>query len=220
MRKLLKLAPKWRTYPFLARCITFLYKGIVRALLGTCRWNVQGVDSFVKFAAENKCILIFWHNRLVITPILLYSLVPEFNYAALVSDSRDGDLISAVIHSYANGRTIRVPHHSRYAALSALIRHVRESSDIAVITPDGPRGPVYQVKPGIVVAARETGAYIVPMDWTATRYWEFKTWDKLRIPKPFSRLSIQFGKPIKLDGSAELAECQDFLNQCITQYAK
>src|SRR5262249_41681403 len=71
------------------------------------------------------------------------------------------------------------------------------SSDVIIITPDGPRGPRYIAKPGIAAAACETGAHVVPFSWTATRFWQLGTWDKMLLPKPFSTLLVTFGDPIK-----------------------
>jgi lysophospholipid acyltransferase (LPLAT)-like uncharacterized protein len=161
-------------------------------LFKTCRLKVEGLEDFKKVAENKRCILMLWHNRLAIIPCILDDLTPNISYAAMVSASRDGKLLKAIVDSYKNGRTIRVGHQARYKALRELIRHVEERQHIVVITPDGPRGPCYEIKSGIAVAAIETQATIVALNWEAKRFWQFSTWDRLRFPKPFTTITASF----------------------------
>jgi len=64
-----------------------------------------------------------------------------------------------------------------------------------VITPDGPRGPVYQLGPGLVFLAQKTGAAILPMNLEYSNCWRLKNWDRFIIPRPFSRVRVIFGEP-------------------------
>ena len=72
------------------------------------------------------------------------------------------------------------------------------------MTPDGPRGPLYKVKPGIAMAAKEAQATIIPLTWDADHFWELKTWDKLKLPKPFTCIRVVLGDPIKVDQDPSL----------------
>lgn len=184
---------------FFSFIIATLGKAITKIVLNTCKWEVKGLETFQEYAAKEKCILMLWHNRLAITSFILHRYANNFNYAAFVSNSRDGELISSLVRSYKNGNTIKVPHDSRHEALRMLIRHLQENQDVIIITPDGPRGPRYEVKPGIALAALTTQAFVFPFTWYADRCWELKTWDKLRIPKPFSTIQVLFKNPIKIN---------------------
>jgi hypothetical protein len=62
------------------------------------------------------------------------------------------------------------------------------------ITPDGPRGPRYQFKPGAILLAQMSGRPSVPMAYAASRAWRIK-WDRFVIPKPFARVAIAIGAP-------------------------
>ena len=64
------------------------------------------------------------------------------------------------------------------------------------ITVDGPKGPAHYVKPGILDMAKHAETPIIPYVALADRYWAFNSWDKFRLPKPFSRIIIGYGKPI------------------------
>lgn len=198
-----------RTY-LIANTSKFLMTLIIR----TCRVHVDGLEEFVKIAEKEKCILVLWHNRLAVIPDIITTYAPHLNYAALVSGSKDGQILSTIIHSYKQGHTIPVPHLGRYQALQEVIRHIEERKQIVIITPDGPRGPCYELKPGIAVAALETQAQIIAIDWTAPSFWELKTWDRFRIPKPFTTISFKFLPPIRL-GNQSLEEAKNLLSRNI-----
>lgn len=177
---------------FLPFFVARIGQGCIRFMLRTCSWEIKGLEDFKALAEKERCILMLWHNRLAMIPFILYKYAPHFVYAAFVSNSRDGELISAVVESYETGRTIRVSHHLRHKALREMIAHLKEKKEVIIITPDGPRGPRYEMKPGVALAAMETEAYVIPLEWSSNKMWEFKTWDKLRLPKPFSKITISF----------------------------
>lgn len=199
-----KLKHHWKdgVYKALSFLVTYVGQGLVRLILFSCRWEIKGLERFKEIASSHPCILSIWHNRLALTPSIVTKFAPDFIYAALISKSRDGELISAVVESYKIGRTIRVSPQNRPQALLDIIYHLQQLEEVVIITPDGPRGPMYQVKPGIAWIALETGAYVVPLTWTSSKYWEFNTWDKLRLPKPFTKINVTFGEPLHFEKSS------------------
>lgn len=210
---------KKRLFKAKAWGIAFLSKNLMRLLLWTCRVQVEGVEQFCQLATKEKCMLALWHNRLAIAPFILNRYTPRFIYAALVSASRDGEILSTIVHSYQNGRTIRVSHQARYQALRTLVRHVEERKEIVIITPDGPRGPRYEVKPGLALAALEAQAHIVVFNWQAKRYWQLKTWDGLRLPKPFTTIQVSFSPVVGLQESSSLslAQTKEILKEALSK---
>ncbi len=173
-----------------------LIKTSLTLLMKTCTVEVKGIDH-LRQASTGKCMLALWHNRMAPVISILKKYTPKTNYMAIVSASKDGDILSKMIQAYPTGFTLRVPHLSRYTALRQMIEKIEEKKHVLVITPDGPRGPCYDIKPGIAIAALETGAQVIPFTWSANRYWELKTWDKFRIPKPFSKVHVYFGSPLQ-----------------------
>jgi lysophospholipid acyltransferase (LPLAT)-like uncharacterized protein len=204
LKRIKSLYKKWM---FAARSflIAKLSLSVIHLLASTCRIRLIGLEQFCNVAASEKCILMLWHNRLALVPIILSRYTSRLRFAALVSGSRDGDILTTIVKSYKRGSTIRVRHQARYQALREIIRHVEEQKQIVIITPDGPRGPKYEIKPGIVLAALETKACIVSLNWEAKRYWELKTWDRLRLPKPFTTIQVTFTAPILLDKPSKLS---------------
>lgn len=190
-------------FQFKRNVLSYLFgygcKWLMRAILLTCRIELHGLEQFTKTASKGKCILMLWHNRIAIVPDILTRFT-KFLYAAVISNSRDGEFLAILVNSYKVGKIIRVSHDSRHEALHQLINHLKNSQEIVVITPDGPKGPRYGMKPGLAVAAKKANASVVPLSWTASKYWQLKTWDKLMIPKPFSTIRFSIGSPLKLTG--------------------
>ncbi|MDQ6656122.1 MAG: hypothetical protein M3Y80_09950, partial [Verrucomicrobiota bacterium] len=65
----------------------------------------------------------------------------------------------------------------------------------AVITPDGPRGPAYQLGPGLVFLAQKSGAAVVPINIEYSGCWRLKSWDRFILPHPFSHVRVVLGSP-------------------------
>ena len=134
-----------------------------------------------------------------------------------MSKSRDGEPIAHVIQKYAYGSCIRVAHDARHQALREAINYLNDTQGILLITPDGPKGPRYKVKPGAVLAAKKADAPLVAFTWEATRYWELKTWDKFRLPKPFSTIKMILSEPIYLDPLLDIKAVDCHVEQALTQ---
>lgn len=208
----------WKTLKrrFLPPLIAFTGKYGMRLLLRTCRIEVHGVDRFVEIAKKSPCIVALWHNRLAAVPEIFHRFASQFSYTAFISKSRDGEPLARLTTSYSIGKVLRVPHNARHHALSQMINLLKSRDSILLITPDGPRGPRYEVKPGLIMAAREAKAEIVPFSWTVDRAWKLKTWDQMMIPKPFSKINVYFGEPIKLTAEADLEQDEQLVHDALS----
>ena len=146
-------------------------------------------------------ILCAWHQQ-------FFSFIRHFrSYRAyrpglMISRSTDGELIAAVAHQMG-WQTVRgSSSRDSLKALRGMIQHVRDHRLGGHIV-DGPRGPIGVVKMGIIHIARETGAMVVPVYAEASRVWQFRSWDRFFIPKPFSRVCIRFGDMIPLSSTED-----------------
>lgn len=180
---------------FFPGILAWTANALVWLILKSCRLHIKGIEHLTS-RKERKQIIMFWHNRLTIAPQLLYQITPGQKYAAVVSNSRDGELLAQMVMRFQTGEVIRVPHDLRHEALRQMVKTLKKTDAIPVITPDGPRGPCYVVKGGVVTAAKLSNAIVIPMSWEASGFWEFNTWDRMRLPKPFSKLKVTFGEPI------------------------
>jgi hypothetical protein len=209
---------KWLS-PCFSYLAAMLGKCILQSLLWTCRFEIEGLDHFYATARKHKCILMLWHNRLAVIPFLLSRHASEFHFSALISASRDGDILDRLVRSFKKGHTIRVPHLARFQALQKFIQTVESREQIIILTPDGPRGPRYKLKPGIAIAALETKAHVIALNWEASHFWEFNSWDRFRLPKPFSTIYATFAKASDFSSLSEctIEEARQMLQQTLPQ---
>ena len=143
-------------------------------------------------------IYVLWHNRFFCVPPAWNRLCGKHRKSvALTSASHDGDMVARAIAVFGLGSVRGSSSRRGVAALVGLKRALQEGLDICV-TPDGPRGPRYQLQPGIIKLAESTGAPIIPIHVRFSSAWRLKTWDRFVIPKPFSRVQVIFAEPIVL----------------------
>ena len=135
-------------------------------------------------------IVILWHNRLFVAPEFFRRKFRERKLSALISASGDGAWLAAFIKTLGMG-SVRGSRYNRGAqAVRELIEALNGGSDIAV-TPDGSRGPVYDMKAGAVSVALKTGAPIVLLSLNFKGAWRLKSWDRFFIPYPFSKIDVR-----------------------------
>jgi lysophospholipid acyltransferase (LPLAT)-like uncharacterized protein len=138
-------------------------------------------------------IFVLWHEALL--PLLWRHRRQDI--AIVVSEARDGQYLA----DYAASLGYRlVRGSSTRGAARALLGAVRElqTGHPVAFTPDGPRGPRRTLKPGVVAAAQRAGVRILPIHAEADRAWRFNSWDRFMLPKPFARVQIVYGSPVRV----------------------
>ena len=195
--------------------IAFLIKYTLRILLWTCRFEITGWKTFIETAEKEKCLLALWHHDLGVITEFFHRFAPHLIYIGFISNSRDGEAMACLVLSYKEGRVIRVSHQAKHAALKEAIESLNQKTGIIVFTPDGPRGPRHKLKPGIVNAAKSTGAAILPFSWSSNRFWTLNTWDKFKLPKPFTTIRICFSNPLYIDKERPLDQAREELEQIL-----
>ena len=178
----------------------------IRALAKTLRYQHSEAESQLKQLQGRPIIFCIWHNRLALSLPLYQKLVanscPSHRLAALVSASRDGALLSEILAGF-QVQPIRGSSSCRgIRALIELIDLARKGWDIA-ITPDGPRGPKYQVQEGVITAAQLTGLPILPIGYELTSKWTAKSWDQFQIPRPFAACKVRTAPPFYVPRSID-----------------
>jgi lysophospholipid acyltransferase (LPLAT)-like uncharacterized protein len=170
---------------------------LLRILARTLRYQIDDRAGIVGKPARENFIGALWHNRLLIFPLVLRRFFPDRHGAALISASRDGDLLSDAIHRFDYDVVRGSSSKLGASALLQLGEELTAGRDI-VITPDGPRGPAYALGPGIVFLAQKTGARVLPMNMEYSSCWRVKSWDRFIIPKPFSKVRVIVGQPLEI----------------------
>jgi lysophospholipid acyltransferase (LPLAT)-like uncharacterized protein len=147
---------------------------------------------------KGPVIFCVWHNRLSLA-VMIWTKHARFKWpaegiAALVSASKDGAILAEVLANFGI-ETIRGSSSRRGPqALLEATSWLEKNYNVA-ITPDGPRGPCYQVHLGIVQLAQLSGCPIIPVCSRIHRKYTFKSWDRFQIPLPFSRCDLKYGEP-------------------------
>lgn len=154
------------------------------------------------YEARRPHVFLLWHEALL--PLLWQHR--RQSITIVVSEARDGQYL-ADFAATLGYRAVR--GSSTRGAARALLGAVRElqAGYAVAFTPDGPRGPRREMKPGVVAAAQRGGAVIVPLHAEADRAWRLHSWDRFMIPKVGARVRIRYGRPFEVAaGDAGLAE--------------
>ena len=195
---------------FIQTLASFLGGALLKSLACTLRMKCEDRAGFYEGRRRSSLILCIWHNRLLAGVLGDYRArrrrpVP---LSVLTSASKDGGWLAAIARRFRMGNVRGSSSRRGAAALLELTRHLGEGGDIA-ITPDGPRGPNYHLAPGILYLAQRTGVRIVPVEIQMSSYWRIgKKWDALWIPKPFSRVTLIYHKPLEIAQDEAMLEAE------------
>lgn len=173
---------------------------LTRLLALTYRFRPVGTEHLEQCRCSGRggYILAIWHQNLF-AGILAQT---GRRHTVMVSRSHDGDPVAHVCE--------RLGHHAvRGSSRKGGIDkggHDAKDEMIAIlcaglpgaITVDGPKGPAKEVKPGIIDMARKASVPILPYLAIAEHYWTFNSWDRFRLPKPFSVVYVRYGAPLRV----------------------
>lgn len=179
---------KWRPSPvWVAR----LFGPVLSLLARTWRVEVRAEGRWRSLATGGGgYIFLLWHEALL--PLLWKHR--HQGIAIVVSEANDGRYLAEyarrIGYRCLSGSSTRGGVRALVGAMKAL-----EQGIPVAFTPDGPRGPRREVKPGMLAAAVRTGRPILPIHAEADRAWRLRSWDRFMIPKPFARVRIGYGEP-------------------------
>jgi lysophospholipid acyltransferase (LPLAT)-like uncharacterized protein len=173
------------------RVVLWPFGMLVRLWIKTLRYDEtpEDVRNFTK--ADEPVAMVLWHNRLFLAAMIFRRYRRGKPMYALVSASKDGAWLTAFF-SLIGLSTIRGSSHKlgREAA-SALVDVLRRGYDVG-ITPDGPKGPLYEFKPGALIVTRRTRTPILLIGADFENAWRLhRSWDRFYLPKPFSRVRMR-----------------------------
>ena len=196
---------------------------VLQLWVRTLRYEIDDRAGVVGKPADQNYIGALWHNRLLIFPFVLRRFFSNRDGAALISASRDGDLLADAITRF--GFDVVRGSSSRLGASAILqLTDVLASGGDVVITPDGPRGPAYELGPGIVYLAQKSGAAVVPINMEYSSCWRLKSWDRFILPRPFAKIRVIIGQPHRIrstntadDFEAERLRLQDAMMALVEQ---
>jgi lysophospholipid acyltransferase (LPLAT)-like uncharacterized protein len=142
-------------------------------------------------------ILCFWH-RAIFPATWAFR---DQQIGVFSSISFDGEYTARIISRFGYVPIRGSSTRGGVRAFLASRRRLRRGLTVAATT-DGPRGPVYIAKPGPVLLASKSGVPIVAFHIALESTWILKSWDKLMIPKPFSRALLSMSRMISVPEDA------------------
>ena len=146
--------------------------------------NIKGIYSF---------ILVSWHGKV----LGLMEHLKHKEYFALVSQSRDGDLIADIAKKFGYNFFRGSSNRGGKEAIKNIDDFFKKNSGAKIIiTPDGPTGPEHKVKPGALILSQNSDRPIIPMIVDVKSSWKFKNWHTFYLSKPFSKMRVVFGEPL------------------------
>ena len=189
------------------RVIDFLLYGFMYLLGKTIRFEIEGwknldIQDWENFeeawAKKPATINVFWHNRI----LLMTYYWRKHGSAVLVSQSFDGEYIARTAQRFGYGVIRGSSTRGGSKALKQMLKLLRNGTTMT-FTIDGPKGPRYKVKKGSLLLAKQTGVPVLPILIEAEKFWTINSWDKLQIPKPFTKAKVFMGEPVFIERDAD-----------------
>ena len=182
----------------LARLAPLPLRPLLRLLHASMRVEILGAEELrAHWTRGQRAILCFWHNRLLMLPIIAGGAP----MCIMVSQHRDGELAAGLLGAWGIATVRGSTTRGGVGGFLRMVDAYRRGHNLVVL-PDGPRGPRYVAKPGVVHLARATGAPIYPMAYAATRVRQLRSWDRLLVPSPFARAVVVVGAPLAVPAHA------------------
>ena len=195
------------------KILSLLIYTIAKTLNATYRYRYVGNENL-----KSSYVLGIWHQN------LLHGILAQVSkrYVVIISKSKDADPV-AFTCSHMGNVVFRGSSKSKQGvdkggklAKDQMIDELKKGTPGAV-TIDGPKGPAKQVKPGIIDMALKANIPIIPYLPIAQSVWTLNSWDKFRIPKPFSRIIVHYAKPIHIEEGVDFAVYQKQLKAALDE---
>ena len=162
-------------------------------------------------------IICMWHGDLMSQPYNYFGFRKNGIVKAMVSENRDGEIITNLVSKLGIGAIRGSSSKGGAKVIISALKELKDGNDIA-ITPDGPRGPRYSIADGIVAIAKKSGKNIVCFNSIPTKYWQFKSWDKFVLPKPFGKIDFYISEPFSIE-DLELEDAKSLIKTKMLQHS-
>lgn len=195
------------------RIIIWLGYSFIRLIGPTLRVAVSYEDGAQDRLDARPLIASFWHSCMIPATYIFR----DMGIRVMSSDSYDGQYMGRIIHKFGFLAVKGSSSRNAVRALLGLRRALEEGWTVA-FTLDGPRGPRHKVKPGPVALGRSSGLALTTFHAAVDKGWTLNSWDRMVIPRPFSRVLVRVGRliPVPVDTSDEdLARYTDELQAAL-----
>jgi lysophospholipid acyltransferase (LPLAT)-like uncharacterized protein len=181
----------------------------------------EATQELLKSLPKSATVVVLWHNRLFASPRFYRRYISGRQPAALISASGDGAWLAALLRNLGI-EPVRGSRHRRGAqALKELKMRYHEGCDL-VITPDGSRGPRYQMKPGAAHLALGSDAAVVLFALLSKHHFCLPTWDRFQIPFPFSKVEVRMRlvSDLRAISAGDVEQARAYLEQALRELSE
>lgn len=174
---------------------------LARLWFGTVRVRILNrsiYEDYFRSAHTGNVVAGSWHRHAI---FLFYFFRDLGRRGIMISRSLDGEMTAGIARRFGYTPIRGSSSRGGTAALQEMVRFMAAPGPkrLCGTAVDGPRGPARVLKKGMLALAKESGAWFVPMACSADRVWTFpRAWDRTILPKPFSRVLIDFGQPFRV----------------------
>jgi len=188
----------------LIRAADLTFYAAIKLIGSTIRWEITGLEKVdLVSKADHTPIYCLWHDRIFAGTYFLR----HRQIVVITSQSLDGEYIARFLKRFGFGTVRGSSSRGGVKALVEMIRLMRDGLPMA-FTVDGPRGPRYVAKSGPVFLAKKTGNPLLPFTVECASFWTVGSWDKMQIPKPFTRARFIMAEPVYVPRDANDVEVE------------
>ncbi len=190
---------------FVIRAADLAFYVLIKLIGSTLRFEIDGAENLEKIEQSGRIpIYATWHNRIFSSVYFLRNR----RIVVLTSQSFDGEYIARFIQRFGFGAVRGSSTRGGVGGLVQMIRLMHKENLPMCFTVDGPKGAPYIAKNGAVLLAKKTANPVLPFVIEAEKFWTINSWDKLQIPKPFSRARVFFAAPVSIGKEADEREVE------------
>ncbi len=173
----------------------------------TGRFHITGLDNLENAQSTGRpMVFVAWHGMTMMLVSFFKDYFDPSSIVLLMPDDWRGEALQVFANKLgAQPYPMDLKGDGNMATarkLMALIKQVKKGNH-CYITPDGPDGPGYLIKPGVAYIAQKTNALIIPAGAYARNAYRLNRWDQYTVPYPFSRVSINVGQPMEIEKKTE-----------------
>ena len=196
--------------------LSLLLHPILFILFRTNKWIIRGADNLNNAMNSNASIMLCsWHERFLYAVYFLKKYKIK-NVWAVSSTHQDSQIMARFLTRSSFNLIKGSSTRGWENVIKQMLKIFKESNSIIAITNDGPKGPPKQAKFGSYKIAIKSKAQIIAISCASTKFWTIQSWDRLRIPKPFGEIYIEFSKPMiineNIHDTTDANELTSFLN--------
>ncbi len=186
---------KKKQNPFLLWLLPTLVGLIMRLWFMTCRVTVHGQENIPspEEARKKPSVTVSWHYAI----IFMLFFLRRYDATLLISASADGDYFAALGKHFGYDAVRGSRNSKSVQGLKGLLDTIKKGNTCSLVG-DGSQGPPLVMQPGAILLASRSDAPILPVAWSASSYFAFRSWDRLAVPKPFAKVHFFYGEPIEI----------------------